>query len=73
MISTVLPTPAGPIKGETLRAIHQDAPAFTDQSTEAAILITGIKVVDLLARTAAIRCSPAWASALARATTSITR
>ena len=40
---------AGPVKGEKLRAIHQDAPAYTDQSTEAAILITGIKVVDLLA------------------------
>src|ERR1700674_4711106 len=40
---------AGPVKGEMLRAIHQDAPAYTDQSTEAAILITGIKVVDLLA------------------------
>jgi F-type H+-transporting ATPase subunit beta len=40
---------AGPVKGETKRAIHQDAPAYTDQSTEAQILITGIKVVDLLA------------------------
>src|ERR1700741_3022570 len=40
---------AGPVKKEALRAIHQDAPAYTDQSTEAAILITGIKVVDLLA------------------------
>ncbi|MGA9322291.1 MAG: F0F1 ATP synthase subunit beta, partial [Xanthobacteraceae bacterium] len=36
---------AGPVKGETLRAIHQEAPAYTDQSTEAAILVTGIKVV----------------------------
>ncbi len=32
-----------------MRAIHQEAPAYTDQSTEAAILVTGIKVVDLLA------------------------
>src|SRR6201992_203885 len=40
---------AGPVEKETLRAIHQDAPAYTDQSTEAAILVTGIKVVDLLA------------------------
>ena len=40
---------AGPVKGEMLRAIHQNAPAYTDQSTEAAILVTGIKVVDLLA------------------------
>src|ERR671912_264134 len=40
---------AGPVHGETLRAIHQDAPLYTDQSTEAEILVTGIKVVDLLA------------------------
>jgi F-type H+-transporting ATPase subunit beta len=40
---------AGPIKAEARRAIHQDAPAYTDQSTEAEILVTGIKVVDLLA------------------------
>src|SRR5271154_966753 len=40
---------AGPVKGEAIRAIHQEAPAYTDQSTEAAILETGIKVVDLLA------------------------
>lgn len=29
--------------------IHRPAPAFTDQSTETEILVTGIKVVDLLA------------------------
>src|ERR1700683_2563892 len=40
---------AGPVKGDAKRAIHQDAPSYTDQSTEAEILITGIKVVDLLA------------------------
>ena len=40
---------AGPVKAEERRAIHQHAPAYTDQSTEAAILVTGIKVVDLLA------------------------
>src|SRR5207342_3267361 len=40
---------AGPVKTATRRAIHQDAPPFTDQSTEAEILVTGIKVVDLLA------------------------
>ena len=40
---------AGPISHETTRAIHQEAPSFTDQSTEAEILVTGIKVVDLLA------------------------
>src|SRR6202008_587241 len=40
---------AGPIKTASRRAIHQPAPTFADQSTEAAILVTGIKVVDLLA------------------------
>ena len=40
---------AGPIKTASKRAIHQPAPSFADQSTEAAILVTGIKVVDLLA------------------------
>src|SRR6476646_131335 len=40
---------AGPVKAEKRRAIHQEAPTYTDQSTEAQILITGIKVVDLLA------------------------
>ncbi len=40
---------AGPMKTTQTRAIHQDAPAFIDQSTEAEILETGIKVVDLLA------------------------
>jgi F-type H+-transporting ATPase subunit beta len=40
---------AGPIVHETKRGIHQEAPSFTEQSTEAEILVTGIKVVDLLA------------------------
>ncbi|HET6926692.1 MAG TPA: F0F1 ATP synthase subunit beta [Hyphomicrobiaceae bacterium] len=40
---------AGAIKATTKRAIHQPTPAFTEQSTEAEILVTGIKVVDLLA------------------------
>jgi F-type H+-transporting ATPase subunit beta len=40
---------AGKISHEVRRAIHQEAPAFTDQSTEATILVTGIKVIDLLA------------------------
>src|ERR1700751_3592886 len=40
---------AGPIAAEGMRAIHQEAPLYTDQSTEAEILVTGIKVVDLLA------------------------
>jgi len=39
---------AGPIKGETKRAIHQLAPAFVDQKPVPEILVTGIKVVDLL-------------------------
>src|ERR1700726_1185869 len=40
---------AGPVPHKETRAIHQNAPSYTDQSTEAAILVTGIKVVDLLA------------------------
>jgi F-type H+-transporting ATPase subunit beta len=40
---------AGPVPAEDMRAIHQEAPLYTDQSTEAEILVTGIKVVDLLA------------------------
>jgi F-type H+-transporting ATPase subunit beta len=40
---------AGPVKTKQRRAIHQPAPAYTEQSTEAEILVTGIKVVDLLA------------------------
>src|SRR5215470_12850654 len=40
---------AGPVKTAQKRAIHQPAPSYTDQSTEAEIRITGIKVVDLLA------------------------
>ncbi len=40
---------AGPVDGIEMRAIHQDAPSYVEQSTEAQILVTGIKVVDLLA------------------------
>ncbi len=40
---------AGPVVTKSRRAIHQEAPAYVDQSTEAQILVTGIKVVDLLA------------------------
>ncbi|HKD29442.1 MAG TPA: F0F1 ATP synthase subunit beta [Xanthobacteraceae bacterium] len=40
---------AGPVPHQTRRPIHQPAPSYTEQSTEAEILITGIKVVDLLA------------------------
>jgi F0F1-type ATP synthase beta subunit len=39
----------GPIKSEKRRPIHAEAPEFIDQSTTAEILVTGIKVVDLLA------------------------
>merc|ERR1711998_597745 len=39
----------GPIHTERFNPIHADAPAFVEQSTEAEILATGIKVVDLLA------------------------
>jgi F-type H+/Na+-transporting ATPase subunit beta len=40
---------AGPVKTNAVRSIHQPAPSFADQATEAAMLVTGIKVVDLLA------------------------
>ncbi len=40
---------AGPIKAAETRPIHQPTPSYTEQSTEAQILVTGIKVVDLLA------------------------
>src|SRR5262245_41939867 len=40
---------AGPVKGVEKRAIHQPTPSYSEQSTEAQILVTGIKVVDLLA------------------------
>ncbi len=40
---------AGPVPTEALRAIHQPAPTYAEQATEAQILETGIKVVDLLA------------------------
>ena len=39
----------GPVNAEKTAPIHADAPAFVDQSTESAILVTGIKVIDLLA------------------------
>jgi F-type H+-transporting ATPase subunit beta len=40
---------AGPVTTAEKRPIHQPAPAYVDQATEAQILVTGIKVVDLLA------------------------
>jgi len=39
----------GPIECDTRWPIHRDPPTFADQSTEAEVLVTGIKVVDLLA------------------------
>jgi len=39
----------GPIKATKKYPIHRPAPEFVDQSTETEVLITGIKVVDLLA------------------------
>ncbi len=38
----------GPVTAKATAPIHAPAPAFVDQSTEAEILVTGIKVVDLL-------------------------
>lgn len=40
---------AGDVSYEATRAIHQPAPEYVDQSTDSEILVTGIKVVDLLA------------------------
>ena len=39
----------GPVNAEETRSIHQPAPEFSEQSTESEVLITGIKVIDLLA------------------------
>jgi F-type H+-transporting ATPase subunit beta len=39
---------AGPIETPYRRPIHAEAPSFADQSTSAEILVTGIKVIDLL-------------------------
>ncbi len=39
----------GDVKSTESRPIHQDAPEFSEQATETEILVTGIKVVDLLA------------------------
>jgi F-type H+-transporting ATPase subunit beta len=40
---------AGPVNAKTNWEIHRPAPKFEDQSTKAEMLMTGIKVVDLLA------------------------
>jgi F-type H+-transporting ATPase subunit beta len=39
----------GPVNATETRAIHQPAPGFAEQATESQILVTGIKVIDLLA------------------------
>ncbi|MEL0437599.1 F0F1 ATP synthase subunit beta [Phycobacter sp. K97] len=39
----------GPVNAAETRPIHAAAPEFNDQSTESEILVTGIKVIDLLA------------------------
>ncbi|CAN0337936.1 unnamed protein product, partial [Discosporangium mesarthrocarpum] len=39
----------GPLNTTKKLPIHREAPVFTDQSTETDVLVTGIKVVDLLA------------------------
>ncbi len=39
----------GPIKHTQKKPIHAEAPEFVEQSTSAEVLVTGIKVVDLLA------------------------
>jgi len=39
----------GPVTAKKTYPIHRPAPEFVDQSTEAQVLVTGIKVVDLLA------------------------
>ncbi|MBL0968662.1 MAG: F0F1 ATP synthase subunit beta [Brevundimonas sp.] len=38
----------GPIKTTMYRPIHRDAPSFEEQSTSSEILVTGIKVIDLM-------------------------
>ena len=39
---------AGPIKTTEYRPIHREAPTFEEQSTSSEILVTGIKVIDLI-------------------------
>ena len=39
----------GPVGAKKVQSIHQPAPAFIDQSTDTEILVTGIKVIDLIA------------------------
>jgi F-type H+-transporting ATPase subunit beta len=39
---------AGPVETPFRRPIHAEAPSFAEQSTKAEVLVTGIKVIDLL-------------------------
>ncbi|SMF08313.1 ATP synthase F1 subcomplex beta subunit [Tistlia consotensis] len=39
----------GPVETKQTSPIHREAPPYVDQSTDAEILVTGIKVIDLLA------------------------
>src|SRR6202000_3269479 len=39
---------AGPINSQFSSPIHREAPSFAEQSTSAEVLVTGIKVIDLL-------------------------
>ena len=39
----------GPVNADEHRSIHAPAPEFSEQSTESVVLVTGIKVIDLLA------------------------
>jgi len=57
---------AGPVPAEGMRPIHQEAPSYTDQSTEAEILVTGIRSSTCLRpmpRAARSACSVAPVSA----------
>src|SRR6056300_1145184 len=48
-LGRILNVVGDPVKSKTTLPIHRDAPEYVDQSTSADILVTGIKVVDLLA------------------------
>src|SRR5690349_1038866 len=39
---------AGPISAEHSSSIHREAPSFSEQAGSAEVLVTGIKVIDLL-------------------------
>ncbi len=39
----------GPVNATEFRPIHRAAPSFAEQATESVVLVTGIKVIDLLA------------------------